>query len=40
MLNDNNHPATGGRGAAVRDVDEILRIRLGDRLDVDRRLLP
>lgn len=40
VLNDNNYPATGGRGATVKDVTEFLRIRLPERLDVDHRLLP
>ena len=39
VLNDNNYPGTGGRGADVRDVNEFLAIRLDDKLDVDRRLL-
>lgn len=39
VLNDNNYPATGGRGADVRDVNEYLEIDLPRRLDVDRRLL-
>ncbi len=40
VLNDNNFPATGGRGADVRDVNELITIDLGRPLDVDRRLLP
>ena len=40
VLNDNNYPGTGGRGADVRDVNEYLEIDLGTKLDVDRRLLP
>ena len=40
VLNDNNYPATGGRGADVKDVNEYLEIDLGTRLDVDKRLLP
>lgn len=39
VLNDNNYPATGGRGADVADVNEYLEIDLPRRLDVDRRLL-
>ncbi|MCY7396321.1 MAG: esterase-like activity of phytase family protein [Nocardioides sp.] len=40
VLNDNNYPATGGRGVGVKDVNEFLRIRLDAPLDVDERLLP
>lgn len=39
VLNDNNYPAAGGRGADVKDVNEYLEIDLPRRLDVDRRLL-
>ena len=39
VLNDNNYPATGGRGADVRDVNEYLEIDLPQPLRVDRRLL-
>ncbi|MCW2814900.1 MAG: hypothetical protein JWN84_2355 [Nocardioides sp.] len=39
VLNDNNYPATGGRGADVKDVNEYLEIDLPRRLDVDKRLL-
>jgi hypothetical protein len=40
VLNDNNYPATGGRGADVADVNELITIDLARPLDVDRRLLP
>ena len=40
VLNDNNYPGTGGRGADVTDVNEYLEIDLGTKLDVDKRLLP
>ena len=40
VLNDNNYPGTGGRGADVKDVNEYLEIDLGTKLDVDKRLLP
>lgn len=40
VLNDNNFPATGGRGADVADVNELITIDLARPLDVDRRLLP
>ncbi|TCI96825.1 esterase-like activity of phytase family protein [Aeromicrobium sp. IC_218] len=40
VLNDNNFPATGGRGADVADVNELITIDLAKPLDVDRRLLP
>lgn len=40
VMNDNNFPATGGRGADVPDVNEYLRIRLDVPLKVHRRLLP
>lgn len=40
VLNDNNYPATGGRGAGVKDVNEYLEIDLGRTLRVDERLLP
>lgn len=39
VLNDNNYPGTGGRGASVKDVNEYLEIDLPKKLDVDRRLL-
>lgn len=39
VLNDNNYPATGGRGASVKDVNEYLEIELGAPLNVDERLL-
>jgi hypothetical protein len=39
VLNDNNYPGTGGRGADVKDVNEYLEIDLPRRLDVDRRLI-
>ncbi len=39
VLNDNNYPGAGGRGAGVKDVNEYLEIDLPRRLDVDRRLL-
>lgn len=38
VLNDNNYPGTGGRGAA-KDVNEYLEIDLPKPLEVDRRLL-
>lgn len=40
VLNDNNYPATGGRGPGVKDVNEYLLIDLGAPLRVDHRLLP
>ncbi|GAA1635344.1 esterase-like activity of phytase family protein [Georgenia ruanii] len=40
VLNDNNYPATGGRGDDVVDVNEFLTIELGEPLRVDHRLLP
>ena len=40
VLNDNNYPATGGRGTGVKDVNEYLEIDLGGTLRVDRRVLP
>ena len=40
VMNDNNFPATGGRGSDVPDVNEHLVIRLDAPLKVDRRLLP
>ncbi len=40
VLNDNNYPATGGRGAAVKDVNEFLLIDLPKPLHVDHHLLP
>ena len=40
VMNDNNFPAVGGRGADVPDVNEYLEIRLAAPLKVDRRLLP
>jgi len=40
VMNDNNFPAMGGRGADVPDVNEYLEIRLAAPLKVDRRLLP
>lgn len=40
VLNDNNYPATGGRGDAVKDVNEFLTIDLDEPLDVDHRVLP
>lgn len=39
VLNDNNYPGAGGRGAGVKDVNEYLEIDLPTKLDVDRRLL-
>ncbi len=39
VLNDNNYPGTGGRGADVKDVNEFLTIDLDVDLRVDRRLL-
>ncbi len=39
VLNDNNYPGTGGRGAGVEDVNEYLEIDLPRPLRVDRRLL-
>ena len=39
VLNDNNYPGTGGRGADVKDPNEYLEIDLPEPLDVDRRLL-
>lgn len=40
VMNDNNFPATGGRGADVPDPNEYLEITLAEPLRVDRRLLP
>ncbi|MTB71747.1 hypothetical protein GGG17_07135 [Arsenicicoccus sp. MKL-02] len=40
VMNDNNFPGTGGRSATQPDRNEYLEIRLGGRLDVDKRLLP
>lgn len=40
VLNDNNYPAGGGRGATVKDVNEFLLIDLASPLRVDHRLLP
>ena len=40
VMNDNNFPATGGRGADVPDVNEYLQIRLAHPLKVHPRLLP
>ena len=40
VMNDNNFPATGGRGADVPDVNEYLEIRLDQPLKVHPRLLP
>ena len=40
VLNDNNYPATGGRGADVKDVNEFLTIDLAEPLAVDHRVLP
>ena len=40
VLNDNNYPGAGGRGAGVKDVTEFLEIDLGRPLPVDPRLLP
>ena len=40
VMNDNNFPALGGRGADVPDVNEYLQIRLDEPLKVHRRLLP
>lgn len=40
VMNDNNFPATGGRGADVPDANEYLEIRLGQPLKVHPRLLP
>ena len=39
-MNDNNFPATGGRGSDVPDVNEYLQIRLDQPLKVHPRLLP
>jgi len=39
VMNDNNFPATGGRGATVPDRNEYVEIRLGSPLQVDHRLL-
>ena len=39
VMNDNNFPATGGRGASVPDRNEYVEIRLGSPLQVDHRLL-
>lgn len=39
VMNDNNFPATGGRGADVPDANEYIEITLGDPLEVDKRLL-
>lgn len=40
VMNDNNFPATGGRGADVPDANEYLEIRLDQPLKVHHRLLP
>ena len=40
VMNDNNFPATGGRGVDVPDVNELLHIRLDEPLNVHPRLLP
>lgn len=40
VMNDNNFPATGGRGATVADVNEYLQIRIAQPLRVHPRLLP
>ena len=40
VMNDNNFPATGGRGTDVPDVNEYLQIRLDHPLKVHSRLLP
>lgn len=40
IMNDNNFPATGGRGKDVNDVNEYLEITLPTALKVDKRLLP
>ncbi|MFC7358650.1 esterase-like activity of phytase family protein [Nocardioides astragali] len=40
VMNDNNFPAMGGRGADVPDVNELLQIRLDEPLKVHPRLLP
>lgn len=40
VMNDNNFPATGGRGPDVPDVNEYLEIRLDQPLRVHPRLLP
>ena len=40
VMNDNNFPATGGRGVGVPDVNEYLEIRLDEPLRVHPRLLP
>lgn len=40
VLNDNNYPATCGRGPGVKDVNEYLLIDLATPLRVDHRLLP
>ncbi|WP_148615401.1 esterase-like activity of phytase family protein [Nocardioides rubriscoriae] len=39
VLNDNNYPGTGGRGAGVKDVTEYLEIDLPQPLRADHRLL-
>lgn len=40
VMNDNNFPATGGRGATVPDVNEYLEIDLSTPLRVSPKLLP
>ncbi|WP_207208143.1 esterase-like activity of phytase family protein [Nocardioides glacieisoli] len=40
VMNDNNFPATGGRGGDVADVNEYLQIRLAQTIRVHPRLLP
>lgn len=40
VMNDNNFPAAGGRSATDPDVNEYVEIRLPQRLDVSRSLLP
>ena len=39
VMNDNNFPATGGRGKGVADVNEYIEISLPKPLGVDKRLL-
>jgi hypothetical protein len=39
VLNDNNFPGGGGRAAGVPDDEELIVLRLGQDLDVDRRVL-
>lgn len=39
VLNDNNFPFSSGRTPGLPDNDELITIRLSDRLDADHRVL-